>query len=151
MTMHTKPLSPWAATLNPEAVRIFTVACAETFSGAALLANAISASGVIMYSLSGGYLALCPRTEATCRLTRSNASAAIIFRILNSSPQSEYFLNLFYGSRRRGDTHAGSSPLHASRASRVGHVAAMHRLVQGQHQEALPVSGELPFPALGWL
>src|SRR5882762_5509108 len=81
MTMHTKPLSPWAATLNPEAVRIFTVACAETFSGAALLANAISASGVIMYSLSGGYLALCPRTEATCRLTRRNTSAVIIFRI----------------------------------------------------------------------
>jgi hypothetical protein len=25
----------------------------------------------------------------------------------------------------------------------------MHRLVQGQHQEALPVSGELPLPPLG--
>src|SRR5258708_5080570 len=26
----------------------------------------------------------------------------------------------------------------------------MHRLVQGQHEEALPESGELPLPALGW-
>src|SRR5215472_5651363 len=37
-----------------------------------------------------------------------------------------------------------------SRTSRVGHVAAMHRLVHGQHEEALPVGGELPLPSLGW-
>src|SRR2546422_4190753 len=56
MTMHTNPLSPLAVTLYPEVVSILTVARAETFSGAALLARATSASGAIMYSLSGGYL-----------------------------------------------------------------------------------------------
>jgi hypothetical protein len=50
-------------------------------SGAALFANAISASRAIMYSLSGGYLALCPDTEAACILITSNASPVIIFRI----------------------------------------------------------------------
>ena len=35
------------------------------------------------------------------------------------------------------------------RTSRVGRVAAMHRLVQGQHEEALPVSGELLLPSFG--
>src|SRR5712691_6673936 len=54
--MHTNPLLPWAATLYPEVVSILTVACAEIFSGAALFARATSASGAIMYSLSGGYL-----------------------------------------------------------------------------------------------
>src|SRR5216683_366299 len=36
-----------------------------------------------------------------------------------------------------------------SRTSRIGHVAAMHRLVQGQHEKALPISSELPFPPFG--
>ena len=32
---------------------------------------------------------------------------------------------------------------------RVCQVAAMHRLVQGQHKEALPIGSELPLPSLG--
>ena len=67
-TRHTKPLSPWAAILYPEAVRILTVACAETFAGAALLANVTSVSGVIRYLLSGGYWRFRPWTEVTCIL-----------------------------------------------------------------------------------
>lgn len=81
-TMHTKPLSPSAATLNPETVSIFTMACAETLAGAALFANDTSASGVIVYSLSGGYLELCPSTEAACRLVRSRTNPAIISRVV---------------------------------------------------------------------
>lgn len=76
-TMHTKPLSPSATTLS-----IFTMACAETLAGAALFANDTSASGVIVYSLSGGYLELCPSTEAACRLVRSRTNPAIISRIV---------------------------------------------------------------------
>src|SRR5207245_7960756 len=33
---------------------------------------------------------------------------------------------------------------------RVRHVAAVHRLVQGQHEEALPVGGEFLLPSFGW-
>src|SRR6266567_4144759 len=108
MTMHTKPLSPCAATLYPEAVNILTVACPETFSGAALLANATSASGVIIYSLSGEYLELCPCTEAVCILTKSSTSPAIIFSIsIVSLP--DYFRIHYYGRRRYEHTHSGSS------------------------------------------
>ena len=63
------------------------VAAVVTF---ALLANATSASGVIMYSLSGGYWGLCPRIDAACILTKSSTSPAIIFRILISSPLLKY-------------------------------------------------------------
>src|SRR2546428_1432540 len=100
MTMHTKPLSPWAATLYPAAVSTLTVACAETFWGAAFLAIAISASGVIMYSLRGEYLGLCARTEAVCILITRNPSPAVILLILNSSPQFKCFPSLYYGSQR---------------------------------------------------
>src|SRR5882757_10681042 len=37
----------------------------------------------------------------------------------------------------------------SSSTPRVGHVTPMHRLVQGQHQETLPISGKLFFPPLG--
>jgi hypothetical protein len=47
MTMQTNPLLPSEATWYPLAVSIFTVARAEMFSGAALLANVISSSCVI--------------------------------------------------------------------------------------------------------
>src|SRR5260370_12966253 len=79
MTMHTKPLSPWAATLYPEAVSILTVACTETFSGAALLANATSASGVIMYSLSGGYLEAWGRAGAGSMLAKNTSNTNVSF------------------------------------------------------------------------
>jgi hypothetical protein len=52
--MQTNPLSPSTATLNPAAVSVLTVARAETLSGAALRASAISACSGIMNSLSGG-------------------------------------------------------------------------------------------------
>src|SRR6267378_5534398 len=45
---------------------------------------------------------------------------------------------------------AGGQRRAPSRTPRVSHVAAMHRLVQGQHEEALPVSGELPLQPLWW-
>src|SRR5918994_1029349 len=64
MTMHTKPLSPSIATSNPDSFKTLIVARSETLAGAALLANAISASCGIMYSLSGGYC-VWPWTEVS--------------------------------------------------------------------------------------
>src|SRR6266481_3301321 len=83
MTMHTKPLSPWVATLYPAAVSILTVAWADTFSGAALFASALSASGVIMYSPSGGYLGLCASRVAASRVATRKTMPTVSFFILD--------------------------------------------------------------------
>src|SRR5260370_38812831 len=78
ITMHTKPLSPPAAILYPEAVSILTVACAATFSGAALLASATSDSGVIKYSLSGRYWGFCPWAKPTCIVTNKTSATKVL-------------------------------------------------------------------------
>jgi len=54
ITMQTAPLSPWLATSYPDVVKTLIVARSEMPAGAALLANAISASRGIRYWLSGG-------------------------------------------------------------------------------------------------
>src|SRR5258705_7364033 len=59
------------------------------FSGAALLANATSASGVIMYSLSGGYFELCPCAWAACILAKNSTSPAIFFSFQSSPYRTE--------------------------------------------------------------
>jgi hypothetical protein len=78
--MHTKPLSPSTATLNPDVVNILMVARDDTLSGAALRASAISASWSIMNSLSGGYFGVwAPAASLAKRETRTNASFFISY------------------------------------------------------------------------
>src|SRR3954470_3246753 len=85
--MHTKPLSPSTATLNPDVVNILMVARDETLSGAALRASAISASWGIMNSLSGGYFGVWAPAAALAKSeTRTNAS---------------FFISLSFPSARR--------------------------------------------------
>src|SRR5258705_313658 len=76
---------------DPGPQRTCTRTPPSPFSGAALLANATSASGVIMYSLSGGYFELCPCTEAACILTKSITSPVTMFFISGSSPYRTTF------------------------------------------------------------
>src|ERR687898_2592216 len=75
MTMHTKPLSPSIATSYPDSFNTFIVAWSETLAGAALLANAISASCGIMYSLSGGYCVWPWAEESIAAADKSIAAA----------------------------------------------------------------------------
>jgi hypothetical protein len=75
--MHTKPLSPSTATLNPDVVNILMVARDEMLSGAALRASAISASWGIMNSLSGGYFGVWAPAAALAKSeTRTNAASS---------------------------------------------------------------------------
>src|SRR5947208_1373536 len=75
MTWQTKPLSPSIATWYPDSVRILTVARPDTVGGAALLANAISTSRGIMYSLSGGYCAASWARPGTTAVHASSSAA----------------------------------------------------------------------------
>src|SRR5579859_2706902 len=79
MTKHTKPLSPARATSYPVLVKTFIVAWSEMLAGAALLANAISASRCIMYALRGGYFISCADKRRDAR-----ASASPIDRAKNN-------------------------------------------------------------------
>src|SRR5260370_5489518 len=81
MTIQTEPLSPCVATVNPDAVSILTVARADTLSGAALLAKAISASGAIKYSVSGGYLEFWAQTIVVLILVSKITNARTSFFI----------------------------------------------------------------------
>src|SRR5258705_9093116 len=150
------------------------------FSGAALLANATSASGVIMYSLSGGYFELCPCAWAACILAKNSTSPAIFFFIsIVSLPNRITFASTIAAldgaklctqaavaknsertssacaqARQQLRTRRASGGLcceryTAGRTPGVSQVATMHRLVQGQHKEALPVRSELSLPSLG--
>src|SRR5262249_61059253 len=54
ITMQTDPLSPCCTTSNPDLVRTLLLARSETFAGAAVLANAVSAPRCIRYCPIGG-------------------------------------------------------------------------------------------------
>src|SRR5258708_8393191 len=106
--MHTKPLSPSTATLNPDVVNILMVARDETLSGAALRASAISASWGIMNSLSGGYFGVWAPAAALAKSeTRTNAS---------------FFISLSFPSSNTADieTRLAVAAVTAIRAAAVG-------------------------------